>query len=633
MRNILITLVAGSLLLAAHGRAAEGVQCRLAVHQYDAANSRSVLLYEDTVSFLKDVATIGFLAAFSVEIQFTAVDTGQTSFMVHAVTLGQPAATYSRSFQVEYGLPARIREIEGKGEARYDLEIKPLGAVDIDTGRCEYVHTRDDVFSVDPSAHFNIYYVPYTYGDFYWNAVKGLMETEYRRFKELNGFTLPGKYSLYLCPCPIRSVIWDRRFTMMVDPTRSIMFSVYHKAMNSTHPFLALQASILKNYGYSPPFLSEGYAGYLSDAPYAMKKILAAGRHLPLDSLLDTYRFFHADPVVADKTAATFVRYLIEQYTSDVFLELYRMADDLTQRESLERVYGKPVSTLEREWLQYVDTVTIKPGQLQYYAEQAEVLFDYDLMVDYGRDMLAVAENRNDSTAALSLLVRAMFFTGDYYAATSYQEQALAYDAASAMAWMKLGSYRMMNGYYDEALEDFRKAKSLDSANQLIDFNLAINHLCRGDEQAAREILNGIIDSPTAGSPHAESRITLANLMIQSGDEAERAVAVDHYHQAVAVLGKTVRTNAPSPQQQLWNGIAHVGLEDLGAAHDYLQTALYLETRPFYIGLINLWLGKLADVRGERDVARQHYGAVLSLPSAQYHQAEARKYLEAPFTL
>jgi hypothetical protein len=47
--------------------------------------------------------------------------------------------------------------------------------------------------------------------------------------------------------------------------------------------------------------------------------------------------------------------------------------------------------------------------------------------------------------------------------------------------------------------------------------------------------------------------------------------------------------------------------------------------------MINLWLGKVADVRGEHSVARDYYNAVLSGASAVYHQDEARKYLDTPY--
>jgi hypothetical protein len=81
----------------------------------------------------------------------------------------------------------------------------------------------------------------------------------------------------------------------------------------------------------------------------------------------------------------------------------------------------------------------------------------------------------------------------------------------------------------------------------------------------------------------------------------------------------------------MWLGICYLGMGDTGSAQDYLTTALFLETRPFYQGMIELWLGKVADVRGEHDVAREHYGRVMSLPAAIYHQDEARELIKTPY--
>jgi len=74
-----------------------------------------------------------------------------------------------------------------------------------------------------------------------------------------------------------------------------------------------------------------------------------------------------------------------------------------------------------------------------------------------------------------------------------------------------------------------------------------------------------------------------------------------------------------------------LGLGETGNANNHLQTALFLETRPFYLGMINLWLGKAADVMKDHAVACGFYEKVLSLPSAEYHQQEAKKYLDNPY--
>ncbi|UCC43639.1 MAG: hypothetical protein JSU65_10940 [Candidatus Zixiibacteriota bacterium] len=626
-----LTVFSIMILAAGPGLAADALECAFSVSQLDPVDGRQVLLYSDTSRVLKGTSVVGTFVAFSVDLQITDLDSAGASFMVHVVTIGQPPSNYSRRFKVEYNLPAALDGIQGKGDAEYTFTIVPLALVDVDTTGCGWMHTASDDFKVDPSAHFNIYYVPFTHGDFYWNSVKGLMETEYRQFRDLNRFTLPGKYSLFLCPCRIPSVIWDKRFGMMVDPTRNILFSVYNTVGNTTDPFLALHVSILRNYGYAPPFISEGFAGYLSDAPWAMKRIREAGQDPSLDELLDTYSYFQWDPYIADRSSATFVRYLIEEYKITRFLELYRMADHLNLRSSLETVYGRTISELDQAWKTYIDTITVKFGQLQQYADQAEVLFRHELVEDYGKSMLAVAKTHRDSVDAVARLARTSLFSGEYYDAISYQKQLMELNVVTSKVLMALGSFQMMAGYYHQAAEVLQRAKAADSTDQLVDFNIAMNHLHLGDKQMAQQILTGIVDFPTETSPQAEGRVILGNILMESDDPAIKLKATNYYHEAIALLGKTVRTSAPSAQQQLWNGIAHLGIDDTGAALDYLETALYLETRAFYTGMIYLWLGKLADVRGERDVARHYYGKVLSHPSADYHQQEARRLLDNPY--
>jgi hypothetical protein len=85
------------------------------------------------------------------------------------------------------------------------------------------------------------------------------------------------------------------------------------------------------------------------------------------------------------------------------------------------------------------------------------------------------------------------------------------------------------------------------------------------------------------------------------------------------------------PNPYLWTGIALVGLDDADNAYDQLNQALFLESRPFYKGMINLWLGKAADLRGKRDLARVHFSDVISGASAAYHQEEALKFIDSGF--
>ncbi|MFQ6008011.1 MAG: tetratricopeptide repeat protein [Candidatus Zixiibacteriota bacterium] len=611
--------------------AEDGITCALEVYQFDSTRQQNVLQYADTAQFVRDIPASGFILFFSIELHFTQVDSNRSSFTVHLVTLGTQAQTYSRSFTVEHGLPARI-DITGKKAAPYTLVIRPLTMIDIDTTACAFNHRVKGTFRFDPTAHMDIYFVVNSLGDFYWDAVKDLFERQYRLFKNLFNLNLPGKYYIYLCPCPIASVLWDDRFGMAVDPTSRTTYAVFNKQVNSADPFLVIHTALLRTFGYAPPFLSEGWAGYTSFAVFDMKKLLQEDRVPPLSQLLNTYQYFQTDAQVADRVAATFVKYLIDQYSITRFKTLYDSTDDLNLLDKIEKVYGKGIDVLESEWKQYVDTVTISLEHYIVYAQQAEQMLDYPRMLEYAQEYVKQSVTARDSLKALALLAKASFFTGEYYKATSAQEALTRLDTTSARNWMTLAAYKMMNGYYDNARSDLLTALAQDSTDYFVKFNLALNYMIMGNKEEAGKLLLDLVVNPAPkGGLGGEARIMLANLLNNSKDSIDKALAVTYYNEAISIFERELKIHQASPTAYLWMGIAFLGLGDTGNASDYLQTALFLETRPFYIGMINLWLGKVADVLQDRTAARSFYARVLELPSAHYHQEEAKKYLDEPF--
>ncbi|MCB2230870.1 hypothetical protein KQH82_09170 [bacterium] len=602
----------------------------LRLYQNDTATGKAHLLLADTTTIVKGISAQGFLLFLSVDLEVTDADTSGASFLVHTVTLNEVPQNQARSFTAEYGLPARIDGIVGKNGASYSFRLTPLGLTEVDTSGCGYSHRQKGVFKADPSAYTDIYFVPQSLADFYWNSVKGLVDERYELFRDINHFTTAGKYSFYLCPCLIPSVIWDKRFGTMIDPSSSAAFALYNREFSSAYPFVIMHIATLRNYGYAPPFLSEGLAGYLGFARFDMQEVVKRGENIPLADLMDTYDYLTTDPLLADRTAGSFVRYLIDQYKITRYLELYKQADDLSLQNSIEKVYGRSLSTLQKEWLHYLDTLTIDFDQIHYFADEVETMRDYRQLGVYSEAMLAHAANHADTAEAYSYLVRSAFFNGDYYQATDYAQKQVEVAPASARAHMSLGAYQMMNGLYDDARKSLLEARALDSTDMYVAFNLALNHLYRGEVEDARFLLEKVV-TKVEGAPVIEAQLTLASILFHSGDPDQIERARQLCRKATEKLVPILSGGTSSAATYLWAGIAYLGLDDSGTAWDYLQVALMLESRPFYQGMINLWLGKVSDVRGEHDVAREFYGRVLALPSSDYHQQEARNLLKGPY--
>lgn len=617
------------------GRAAAdpAVEFAFEVYQHDSSDHRDVLLFSDTSQILSNLTTTGFLISFSIEIEITALDSNQVEFSLYTVGLGPNAYSSSRRFTVEYGLPATLRNIKGKNDSEYSLKLTPIRQTDFDRSLCDFDHRNREQFEFLPTAHTDIHFVKNSLADFYFDAAKELFETQYRTFKQLFNFSLPGKYTIYLCPCPVPSVIWDKRFGMALDPTRSTAWAVYTIAANSADPFLLNTTAMYRNYGYAPPLIAEGLGNFLSVAAYDMKDIIDSGKALPLEEMIDTYQYYQADPFIADRTAASFVRYLLSAFDRSQFMQLYTESDNLNLADKLTEIYDMSLPEMEMEWQTYVDTMTVTASDLSYQSYIAEMSFNYAAMLHYSQAAAERSTGYNDSIRTLGTLKRAYFFNGDYYKATEVQARQTSMDPSTALNWMTGASYKMMNGYYDSAMSDLRMGLSLDSTDQMLHFNLGVNFLYTDQPDSALEHFREVIAGGNNQDAQGESRILAGFLLLKTGDENDHAEAERYFNEARSIYAQILNMNNASPSAQMWYGMAMVGLGIQGDAIDFLNTALFLESRPFYIGMIYLWLGKAHDLHGEREMARDYYGKVLALPSADYHQKEARRYLDQPFTL
>jgi tetratricopeptide (TPR) repeat protein len=621
---LLLTVPAASVL------AVDGAQVDIRVFQNDPASGENVLLMADTTYLVQGLAAAGFFLTFSLDLLLVDCDSSHAELQAHVVTLADIPRTYARQYRVEYGLPARLEDIEGKDSTQYLLQVTPLVRFDVDTSGCGFSERVQGTFASDPSAYMDIYYVRNSMADFYWNTVRGYMQEQYEKFFAVNRFTLPGKYIVHLCPCAIPSVIWDPRFGTMVDPTRSAAYAIFAPELNTADPFIINHAALLRNYGYAPLFLSEGFAGYVSFARWEMKQLLKQGKSVPLRDLMNTHTYWSADPETADRTAASFVGYLIDEFSLDNFRDVYRAAHDLNLAAVIESEYGKSIEELESDWRHYLDTLTFRPEQIVFFSEQAETMMNYRTSLDYSRALMDYCRNSTDTLTVWRRIVRGNFLTGDYYGAAEYQQMVVEHDSATARDWMALGAYQMMNGEYDKASASLTNARQLDTTDAMVRFNLALNYFYGKDPVEALGLLRDNITRAERIPTQIESRVMAATLLYSSGTDSDAELAAEYCKEAMSMIDQAMQTESPTAALYLWSGIAALGLEDTGRALEHLSTALMLETRPFYRGMINLWLGKLTDAIGSHSDARILYGRVLALPSAHYHQQEARALLEKP---
>ncbi|MGH8015350.1 MAG: hypothetical protein ACREBV_04085, partial [Candidatus Zixiibacteriota bacterium] len=567
----------------------------------------------------------------SVDIEITAMDSFAVDYNVHTVTLNTKNPTIGKRFKSEYGLPAIVDDIEVKTNSFYSLTLVPQSRTVVSDQECRYNHNSGGDFTIFPSANFDLHYLNGSLAFYHGQAIKNLMETEYRLFRGVFHFNVSSKLDLFAFPCEGHSVIWDRRYGNAIDPTRNNCYALYATDVNTTDPYILVHSSLMRSYGYAPPFLSEGFANYFSLAIHHMKKIKKSGKMISLGDLLRPRGYLSADPAVADASAATFVRYLIDLYSAGTFKELYAAADDLNLKTKIETTYSKSLETLEREWQNYIDTLAIPS---QFYIEfggRAQQMQNYPLALEYRQAAYELSRTHEDSLLRLEQLADAFFLSGDYFNAASSQKRLAEMDPKNRQHLLGLAGYRMMNGDYELALKNLNAAATFDPKDEVLKFNFGLNALYRGDSSEAGEIWGEIVHASPSGQLQGEPRVMLGLLLRQSENLAEKQEAQNLFTIAVALFNQQVQIDPSVPNPYLWTGIALLGLDDAENAYDQLKQALFLESRPFYTGMINLWLGKAADLRGKRELARNHYSLVMSGASAAYHRDEAAQYLEQSY--
>ncbi len=604
----------------------------ISIHQKNPSDKSKVLVFSDSAIVIKGVPASAFLTGLSLELEITKMDSTSVEFNVHTVTLGLKGQTIAKRFKVEYGLPAVINDIEAKKRAFYSLTLAPQKRIEVSERECSYNHNAGSDFTVLPSANFDMHYLHSSLAFYHSASIKSLMENEYRLFRTKFHFNVTGKQNLFIYPCEGHAIIWDKRFGTAFDPIRNNCYTLYGTGVNTTDPFVLVHGAILRSYGYAPPFLSEGLANYFSLAIHQMKQIAKNDQAIPLKDLLKTHAYLKSNPAIADASAATFVRYLIDQYSPEKFMILYEIADDINLTASIEIAYSKPIGALENEWRDYIDTLNI-PGQLYLeFADRAELMRNYPLMLEYSRVFAEQAHTIVDSAFRMEKLAGAYFFNGDYYNAANAMEIVARIDSVNPGHLLGLAGYKMMNGDYEPAYVDLMNARAKDTTYEVIKFNLALNCLYRGDTATAGQIWNELIHNPTSVQLQGESRTMLGHILRKSANTNEKLDVQNYLTVAISIFSQQIQADPSVPNPYLWTGISLMGLNDADNAYEQLNQALFLESRPFYVGMINLWMGKAADLRGKRELAREHFSEVMAVASAAYHRDEAQKYLDSAYS-
>jgi len=155
----------------------------------------------------------------------------------------------------------------------------------------------------------------------------------------------------------------------------TLIVEVYNQEIK-LDPFHETTHILASEIGHPPAILNEGLATYMSkwlktpsnkdredNSVSLYEKVRenkAKGNWIPLEELLAFTEIGSewSKPLVAYPQAGSFVKFLIDTYGREKFLEAYSRLDNSKEeivfkqnRENLEQIYGKSLDTLSQEWL------------------------------------------------------------------------------------------------------------------------------------------------------------------------------------------------------------------------------------------------------------------------------------------
>lgn len=627
---ILSFLTASSILFASDN-ISNGVEFELIVRQQPEMIDKYFEITRDTIKVVNGQRHHTLLVNMGLDVEVESIDSQFVAFNFQLVTFGPNPYNFAKRYRIEFNLPARISNIPGKNNSIYQLLISPRKLVEIDTSSCRYRPNAGGDFGMDPTANFDLYFVKNSLGDFHWNNIKNYLEADYEFFRTKFNISTSSKMSLFLCPCSSPNKNWDKRFGYALDPGRANIYTIYSHDFVSTDAILSNMLRLLQLWGYAPPFLVEGIAGYFDFTQYRIRKLEEKSEIPAVKDILTMSGYYSADPAAAEVTAASFIKYLINIYGVSKIQTLYRQSDDLTLLRNLEDIYGMRLDSLEKNWLASVDTMTFSRQMFDHFAGRANAINHIEQQLEYLEEMPKYDRSRYDTVDTHTKLASTYYQTGNFYRALEEFKYLQTMDTAKALNWQIIGNLYLINGELDSAWSAFDSVFQLDTTYAAARLLQAKIISLRGDTTAAIKLAEDFYNKEPSIPGKIEFLLLLGGLYKNPGmnQDSEKA---EKYFSDAAIWSSDLMARVPDdPVYKLRTGLAYFGLRQYRDAIQYLELAHFTEQRAYHLGRILVHLGMLYDVIGDHDKAVEYYQACLASPSAQYHRELCRQYIVEPY--
>ncbi len=552
-------------------------------------------------------------------------DSQKIILTVDLITLGPEAQTIFKEISAKNNQTLFLGEVRAKMGRVYKVFLTPKiienlkEECDLDT------RNKEEGWEELPSAHFFFWYLHNSLADFHWRRIKGFIEEEYRRFREVFDFTRPAmdRMIYYLVPCRVSEVVWDSRFNIGLDPVKNktyVIYNLYERSLDSPNVGFLL---FYRLWGHAPPLLSEGIGGYFSLSHHFAKKLIKNNKFIPLENLKVTLDYRNQPQKEAFVEACSFVRFLIKEYNLDKFKNFYQQVTDLTFDETLMKVYGKNLAILEDEWLSFLEAHKDVKSDFYHLAAVKMSYTDFDEAQELYEDMLELFGRDVGTLRSLAYL---HYLKGEYDKSKEYYLEVLSADSLNAEYLCTIGNADYLEGNYDEARKFYRRCLHLDTGYVEAHIKLGELELDEGNLLLAQDHFNKAEASKASNQAKVDIYSGLGKVFRKLHKEEK---AKESFEKALDFSRYFLFSYPETPLPHLKRGESFFNLGEIDSALNSLTIAEFMEDRPLYRGRVLLALGKAYEKKGDRKRAEEYYNEVLDLPTGFQEKKEAEKLLKS----
>ena len=523
--------------------------------------------------------------------------------------LGPEYAAYERELTFERNLWQTIDSLNARGiDFTYHFVV-----FEDTTNYFDYLPT--DSLTNNESIHFKSWIWRDSYADYKWEARKDYLENIYNFYRKEHQVKRSGKLNLYVFPGSNTSPLVDNISGVNYDFTRDAMYTVFNPDYDSALPQYAQLYVLYDTWGYTARSLAVGYARYFLDDIYRARKIMANMNKDDIRRVIS--REYNGGSLEDDIICGAFARYLIDHYGVPMYQKLYE--GSLPGKFAFEEVFKKSFDDLLDEFINYERYLKLSEPNAQFFSEiyRSQMWFDKALEYDI---WLGTQQVKRDYH--LKILGATFFEEGNYEESEKAYKVLVERNPGHYDAKYLLGLACLRNGKTKDAIKEMTVAADSfpDAAKMLAEY-----YLDRGDLDSASTYLDKISEYPDSWTALLKGRLALARGQVKIGEAIiKRGLGLSN--NVISMVPGEARGYIDAAYCFMFDSLYKEAESDL-------QIALFLDQRPYYRGAAYLGLGRLYDIQGEHDKAKEYYDKAIEANAGEYMKALAKKYRSKPFKI